>query len=400
MKSFHLIFLVGLLLTGCSSSPSPVLPPLMLKPLKAELHVSSEWHRSIGSGVSDGYLKMPPAYTKTTSYAVDARGKLFALNLQNGKVEFSRNYVLPFSSAPVISGDTLFVGTLDGELVAINIKQGDILWKQQLSSEILAPVAVSDDLVVAKTVDGAVVALRTDNGKQVWTHTVSEPSLTLRGQSAPVIANDILIFATDNGEVSALALRSGTELWTRAVAIPHGGTELARMIDIDATPVVYDETIYVGAYQGRLAALSLQSGHIIWVREMSTHTGLAVDAYRLYLSDSDGIVWAVDRKSGATLWKQEQLLRRKVTAPVLQDGYLAVADFNGFVHWLAREDGRLVARTRLSRHDGEDESEDFQYLMFAKWNNILAVPRGIDSSTLLVLDRTGWLEAFKLQVAR
>lgn len=400
MKSFPLILLAVVLLNACSSSPSPVLPPLMLKPLKPELRVVREWHRSIGSGVSDGYLKMPPAYSKTTGYAVDAQGKLFALNIQTGKLEWNKSYVLPFSSAPVLSGETLFVGTLEGELVAINTKQGDILWRQQLSSEILAPVAVADDLVVAKTVDGAVTALRTDNGKQVWTHTVSVPSLTLRGQSAPVIANDMLIYATDDGEVSALALRSGTELWTRAVAIPHGGTELARMIDIDATPIVYDETIYVAAYQGRLAALSLQSGRIIWVREMSTHTGLAVDAYRLYLSDSEGRIWAVDRKNGTTLWKQEQLLRRGVTAPVLQDGYLAVADFNGFVHWLAREDGRLVARTRLSRHGGEDESEDFQYLMFAKWNNILAVPRNVDSSTLLVLDRTGWLEAFKLQSAK
>lgn len=400
MKPPFLIVVLAVLLNACSSSPSPVLPPVMLTPLTPEIRVTSEWHRTIGSGVSDGYLKTPPTFAGNTGYAVDAQGKLVAFSLQTGEVIWSKRYVLPFSNAPVISGDMLFIGTLQGELVAINIKQGDVIWKQQLSSEILAPVAVSKNIIVVKTVDGAVAALNTRSGKQLWSHTDSVPALTLRGQSAPVIENDILIYASDAGKISALSLRSGTELWTRSVAVPKGGTELARMIDIDATPVVKDDTIYVVAYQGRLAALNLHSGRIIWVREISTHTGLVVDAYRLYMSDSEGRVWAVDRKNGTTLWKQEQLLRRGVTAPVLQDGYVAMADFNGFVHWLGREDGRLVARARVSRHGGSDESEDFDFPMFAKWNNILAVPRSLDSNTLLAMDRTGWLESFKLQISK
>ena len=400
MKSPFLIVVLAVMLNACSSSPSPVLPPVMLTPLTPEIRVTSEWHRSIGSGVSDGYLKTPPTFSGKTGYAVDAQGKLVAFSLLNGEEIWSKRYALPFSNAPVVSGDTLFIGTLEGELVAINKKQGDVIWKQQLSSEVLAPVAANEGIVVAKTVDGAVTALNTDSGKQLWSHTESMPALTLRGQSAPVIANDILIYASDAGKVSALTLRTGTELWTRAVAVPKGGTELARMIDIDATPVVKDDTIYVAAFQGRLAAINLHSGRIIWVREMSTHTGLVVDAYRLYMSDSEGLVWAVDRKNGTTLWKQEQLLRRGVTAPVLQDGYVAMADFNGFVHWLGREDGRLVARTRLSRHGGNDEREDFDFPMFTKWNNILAVPRSLDSNTLLAMDRTGWLESFKLQISK
>jgi len=398
VKSPFIIVILAMMLNACSSSPSPVLPPVMLKPLIPEIRVTSEWHRSVGDGVSDAYLKTPPALAGKTGYAIDSKGKLLAFSLQTGEVIWSKRYVLPFSNAPIVSGDIIYIGTLQGELVAINKQQGDILWKQQLSSEILAPVAVSEGVVVARTVDGAVAALNTSNGKQLWVHTTSVPLLTLRGQSAPVISNDILIYASDAGKVSALSLRSGTELWTRSVAVPKGGTELARMIDIDATPVVDDDTIYAAAYQGRLAALNLHSGRIIWVREMSTHTGLVVDAYRLYMSDSEGRVWAVDRKNGTTLWKQEQLLRRGVTAPVLQDGYVAMADFNGFIHWLGREDGRLVARTRLSRHGGNDESEDFEFPMFAKWNNILAVPRSPDSHTLLAMDRTGWLESFKLQI--
>ncbi|MFO7603023.1 MAG: outer membrane protein assembly factor BamB [Gammaproteobacteria bacterium] len=399
VKSLLLIFSAAVFLGACTSSPSPVLPPLMLAPLQPEIQVNSEWRRKIGTGVSDGYLHLPPAYSAATAYALDAQGNLEAIHLDSGNIAWRKAYTVPFSSAPVISKDTLYVGTLQGELLAINIRQGAIIWRQQLSSEVLAPVATNGDMVVVRSVDGTVAALRAADGKQLWTHSDSVPALTLRGQSAPVIADDILVYATDEGKLFALTLRNGTELWSRAIAIPQGGTELARMIDVDASPVIYDNTIYVAAYQGRLSAVNLHSGRIVWVREISTHTGLAVDAYRLYLSDSEGQVWALDRVNGATLWKQDKLLRRGVTAPSLQNGYLAVADFNGFVHWLAREDGRLVARTRLSRHDGLDEGEDFEHLKFAKWNNILAKPRSLDPTRILVIDRTGWLEAFKLRLS-
>lgn len=400
MKSLFFNILAVVFLASCTSSPSPVLPPMMLKPITPEVRVTSEWHRSIGQGVSDGYLKMSPALSTSKGYAANAQGKLVCFDLTTGSVIWSNEYGLAFSNSPVIKGSTLFIGTLQGELVAVNVEQGKLLWKQQLSSEVLAPAAAADEIVVVKTVDGSVTALSILDGKPLWIQTKSVPALTLRGQSAPVISNDIVVFASDSGDVSALTLSNGTELWTRSVAIPQGGTELARMIDIDATPVVYDDTIFVVAYQGRLAALNLHSGRINWVREMSTHTGLTVDAYRLYMSDSEGFVWALDRKNGATLWKQDQLHRRNVTAPVLQGGYVAVADFNGFVHWLGREDGRLVARNRMSRHDGENEDEDFQFLMFSKWNNILAVPRSHDGTNLLAMDRTGWLESFKLQITK
>ena len=48
--------------------------------------------------------------------------------------------------------------------------------------------------------------------------------------------------------------------------------------------------------------------------------------------------------SGASLWKQDKLFLRRLTAPVPHRGLIAVADVQGIVHFLSRDDGSFAAR--------------------------------------------------------
>ncbi len=54
----------------------------------------------------------------------------------------------------------------------------------------------------------------------------------------------------------------------------------------------------------------------------------------------------LDRASGAERWRQEGLLRRSVTAPVIQGNSVVVADIEGVIHWLSMENGSFQARAR------------------------------------------------------
>ena len=147
----------------------------------------------------------------------------------------------------------------------------------------------------------------------------------------------------------ALSIIDGKVIWEKSVAIPRGRTELDRLVDIDSDPVVVNDTVYVVAYHGRVAALSLDDGSILWAREMSSRAGLDVavgDA--VYVSDDEGNVWALQDGSGDSLWRQTRLLRRKLTAPVVVGENLIVGDLEGYVHWVSRQDGRFTARMKVA----------------------------------------------------
>jgi outer membrane protein assembly factor BamB len=80
---------------------------------------------------------------------------------------------------------------------------------------------------------------------------------------------------------------------------------------------------------------------------MSVYAGIAVDAQQVYVTDEASEVWALDRGSGASLWKQTALRRRALTGPAVIGGYVAVGDFEGYLHILSRHDGSIVGRTRV-----------------------------------------------------
>ena len=55
-------------------------------------------------------------------------------------------------------------------------------------------------------------------------------------------------------------------------------------------------------------------------------------------------VVAFEKTGGASLWKQDKLYGRYISGPVVSGKYVAVGDFQGYVHFLSRDDGSFAAR--------------------------------------------------------
>lgn len=408
MKFFPVVT-VFFLLIGCGSSPSSVLPPVELTPLTNQIDISRQWKFTAGKGVSDFYLKLKPVFNKDTGYIVDYKGHLQAFTIKSGKQLWDVDLNVPVSGGLTLADGKLFLGTSKGEVVAIDLDRHGLknqdsknikeLWRAQLSSEILSRPAIAHGVIVVKTIDGRVYGLDADNGNQSWVYDRTVPRLTLRGSSSALIVNDIVISTSDNGKVAALSLKNGKLLWESTIAVAKGRNQLERVIDMDIDPVVVDDVIYVAGYQGRIAAVKIGSGQLIWSRDFSSYSGLYVDAYRVYVTDATGQVWALNRHNGSTLWRQDKLLRRQLTGPEAYDKYIVVGDYDGFLHWLNREDGKIVARKQINSSDVfvEDEEIDEELaLLFSKQNNILVKPLLVNG-LLLSLDRVGHLEAFKIE---
>ncbi len=95
--------------------------------------------------------------------------------------------------------------------------------------------------------------------------------------------------------------------------------------------------------------LALDSGQVWWSHDMSSYRGLAVDADNLYVTESDGIVVALRQRDGSELWRNQKLKLRRLSTPVLTSTAVVVADFQGYLHWLDKATGELVARERIAK---------------------------------------------------
>ena len=194
-----------------------------------------------------------------------------------------------------------------------------------------------------------------NSGAVKWSVNLDMPALSLRGESAPAVAFGGAIVGGDNGRVSAVILNQGQLIWQQRISQPSGATEIDRLSDVDTTPVIVNGVVYALAYNGNLTALDLRSGQILWKREIGGVKDLIVDAGRIYLIDQDDRVIALNADGGVAIWRQSDLLHRNLTSPVLFNGYLVVGDSEGYLHWLNTTDGRFVAQQKVDSSGFQSE---------------------------------------------
>lgn len=386
LTGFLMVMVIAGLVSACSSSPSPVLPPTKLTSIKENFTLNELWYRQIGEGVSDRYYLLTPVIHNKAFYIIDYTGHLSVINPDTSDILWEKNLDITVSAGLSKIDNALLLASSEGEVISLDINSGKQLWKSRVSSEVLAKPVKAGNYVIVKSVDGKISALDLATGKSKWVYDRNVPVLTLRGNSGLIVHDNTIITGLDNGKLLALSVETGKVIWTLTVAVPRGRTEIERMIDIDATPVIYGENLYAVSYQGRITNVHLPTGQIIWTRDFSAYHGIAVDKTKLYISDSDGYVWALDRKTGATVWKQDKLVRRSLTKPVLGNNAVIVADFNGFVHWMDTEDGHFIARFRQGGYDSDKETEDD--FIFSKSNGILIPPLAYKDN-YFIFDRHG-----------
>lgn len=342
-----------LLLNGCSyipwiSNEEDPRPPTELETLKSEVTVSTLWSTEVGEGAGERRLNLIPALQGGRLYVADTEGLVVALNAGTGKVEWQRETGLPFSGGPEVDARHIILGSSDGDLVALSVRDGTALWNARVNSEILSVPRIAGSTVVVHTLDDSVYAFDVATGDQIWKFSFPAPILTLRGSSTPLIVGDSAIVGISGGKLVNLELATGLPLWETTVSPPHGRSELERIADIDADPVIVDGIVYVATYNGDLAAIDLTSGAVLWRRELSAYSGLTAAAGMLYVTDSNDVVWAATPVDGTGTWKQEALRYRHLTAPAVLGNLVAVGDLEGYVHWLDRRDGRVVAQIEVA----------------------------------------------------
>lgn len=356
-KSYKLGLSVALLtvLSACSTVKDWIqkekvyeAPAAELVEFTAEFTPVELWSVDTGGGSKEAYSEIAIFLQADMAVAVDYEGDVNAYDAKTGQRLWDTSLDVPVVSGAGGGEGLIFIGSQKGEIFALDENTGDLVWKQQLTSEVLAPPKATNGVVVARTADGRMRGLSTVDGATLWNYQRAVPLLSLRGASAAVLAGDKVIAGYANGKLVALSIADGQVIWEKSVAVPRGRSELDRLVDIDSDPVIKEGVVYVVAFHGQVAAFDLENGQKLWARDMSSRSGLDV-ADDLYLSDDVGYVWALQTASGDALWRQTRLLRRKVTAPVIVGEQILVGDFEGYVHWISRDDGRFVARVKISK---------------------------------------------------
>ena len=332
--------------TGCAARSARE-APAPLPPITPSASIDTVWTADIGKGGGRN-LRLQPAVVEGAVYTADSTGRVRASAADSGKRLWQTELDVPISGATGAGDGVVVVATRKGGVIALDRADGKERWRTAVSSEVLVPATAGGGAVVVQSVDGKLTALAAVDGKRLWVYDRAEPALSLRGTARPLVVDDVVVSGLASGRLVALGLKDGRLLWELPVSQPRGRNEIERLVDVDASPVVSGDMLFAASYHGKLIGISLVNGNVVWARDVSTYTDIAADDARVYVSDERGQVLAFDRASGASVWRQDKLRGRGLSGPSRADDYVVVGDFEGYLHFLAPDDGRLVARHRLA----------------------------------------------------
>ena len=374
---YSLLLISAVVLSACGDDDNTE-PPAELTEFQRTHDLGLRWSVSTDDDIEQQYLFIEPLLLRDRIVTAGRSGTINVYDLEDGDELAEIKLRIPLSGGVGGTEDIWLVGSRNGELIAVSTESEDILWRTRVPSEILArPVVYNLNTVLVRTADGQVLGIDIENGRINWNYAKAIPALTLRGSSPPVLSRTHFFTGLENGRLIAMSPIDGEVAWDIALTVPEGRSEIQRLVDIDGRSELYGRILYAASYHGRIAAVDVTRGQILWARSFSSNTGVSVGTDAVYASDDRGHIWALDRNNGATLWKQDKLQARSPTRPVIFQDFLVVGDVEGYIHVLSRFDGRFVARTQVDS-DG------------------ILVPPIVDGDRLLILSRGGYLAAYSL----
>lgn len=311
-----------------------------LTPIKPTATARILWQANVGAAERSVFY---PAVTSGVVYAAGRSGRIVGFDATTGNPVASFEAEQRLSAGVGAGNNLIMVGSDQGDLLAFN-HQGQPAWQAKISGELLAPPAADQGIVVVRVGNNKINGLNVGDGKQRWAYERSTPALSVRAHAGVVLYRGGVFAGFAGGRLLALALPTGAVGWEGVVALPRGTTELERVADVTSLPVVDGTQVCAVAFQGRIACFDMLRGTQRWARAVSSSAGIAVDASYIYVADDSGAVLALDKRSGASIWKQSKLAGRDLSAPLGLGGHVVVGDIEGYVHILSRASGAFEAR--------------------------------------------------------
>ncbi len=275
--------------------------------------VRIDWHRRIADWTTIAYrpaTRGGPAFdpVRHVVYVGSNDNGLYSLRSVDASVLWRFETLGRVDSTPVIDRDLVIFGSADGAVYALDAVTGRMRWRFATSAEVVHAPIVFNDTVYFVNANDIVMAISRADGTQRWRYRRTAPGgITLSGHAGLLRVAGRIYTGFSDGNVVALDAGDGSVAWEQDTSSDleniEARNEAHEAIDVDTTPVVIGDIVYVASFTAGVYALDAVSGTRRWRRDdVLRVAGLGTDGHHLFAASATSGLVKLDPYDGTVLW--------------------------------------------------------------------------------------------------
>ncbi|MBT6014829.1 MAG: outer membrane protein assembly factor BamB [Nitrosomonadales bacterium] len=318
--------------------------PTEIKPYDKKASMELIWENKVGDNEVNNFNLV---FSEEFVIAATSDGSVRKMKINSGetvwKKEFSQKIMIGVGGN---IENILFIAE-DGYLWCLDGK-GEAIWKIFVDGEALTTPVINNDKAYVRLANYGILQVDLKQGDVDWRYIHSSPSLTFNGTSSLAFSDGIIYGGFGAGKLVAIHQKSGAFMWEATISQIKGVTDIERLNDVLSQPLINNREIYAASTSGDLTAIDRRNVNTIWTRKISSFKNLAFDGFDIYLAHKSDSLYSLDSKNGKTNWRNADLQYRRVTNPIITGDYVAVGDFDGYIHLLNIESGAIEGRAQIT----------------------------------------------------
>ncbi|MEN9904758.1 MAG: hypothetical protein RLZZ555_1323 [Pseudomonadota bacterium] len=337
MPSLLLAAVAAMLMAGCSSSPERP-EPAALASFSPSLQARQIWKVEVGVPAP---LSLPALVGGEVALASES-GSVLVLDAASGSVRWQARLDGPIAVGIGYDGEVAAVLTQANELVSL--AQGKVLWRSRLAARSFTVPLVAGGRIFVLAGDRSLSAFDARSGSRIWSQPARGTEPLILQQPGVLMAVGNTLLAGIGGRLVGINPNNGSTRWEAPLASPRGLNEIERLVDLVGPAGREQVQVCARAFQSAVGCIDAQRGALAWSRPANGSVGLGLADGSVYGVEGNGRILAWKADGGEVLWQSELLLHRGLTAPLAAGRSIAIGDAQGYVHVLARQDGKLLNR--------------------------------------------------------
>ena len=342
-KARHVLAVGALLgsvaiLSACGSSKPK---PAPLESLTPSQKLSVVWSHRVDSVDSPVSLSV----VDQSVVAGSTDGDVVAFDLNSGAEKWRGDVKTKLSAAVGSDGRYAAVVTTSNELLVLD--QGMEIWRERQPGRIISAPFIAGERVFVQAVDRSVRAYDVLDGRWLWNYQrAGGEALALAVPGALTSYRDTLLVGQGARLVGLDPLR-GVTRFELNLGTPRGSNEVERLADLVGPVARVGDDVCMRAFQLTVACVKASTGNLKWTRPQAGTKPVAANDQVVVAADSADRISAWKADSGDILWRVDRFTHRGLSGMAILGQWAAFADQDSYLHLIALDDGRTVARYEL-----------------------------------------------------